>query len=125
MSSLVFRLLHRPLPWLAGSKKRSARATDRPKPTKRRRAIPQLEPLEHRFTPATVTFSTSDPGVRAAIPYWGLDTSWPSSDNMRRGLIFMGNENVNVVRMPVTLDAPLVDGDLPAAQKARLQQSIN
>src|SRR6516165_9599467 len=73
----------------------------------------------------TVTFSTSDPGVSAAIPYWGLDTRWPSSDNMRRGLIFMGSENVNVVDMPATLDAPLVGGDISAADKARLQQSIN
>src|SRR6516164_6949177 len=73
----------------------------------------------------TVTFSTSDPGVSAAIPYWGLDTDWPSVNNMRRGLIFMGSENVNVVRMPFTVDAPLVDGDIPDAQKARLQQSID
>ena len=73
----------------------------------------------------TVTFSTSDPGVSAAIPYWGLDTDWPSVNNMRRGLIFMGSENVNVVRVPFTVDAPLVDGDISDAQKARLQQSID
>jgi hypothetical protein len=44
---------------------------------------------------------------------------------MRRGLIFMGSDNVNVVDMPATLDAPLVGGDILAADKARLQQSIN
>jgi hypothetical protein len=71
-----------------------------------------------------VNFSTSASGVSASIPYWGLDTNWPSSDDMRRGLIFMGSQNVNVVRMPATVDAPLVSGQLSAADQARLQQSI-
>ena len=87
---------------------------------------PAVEVLEDRsLLSQTVTFSISDPGVSAAIPYWGLDTNWPSWDNMRRGLIFMGSENVNVVRMPVTVDAPLVNGDITDADKARLQQSID
>jgi hypothetical protein len=72
MSALVFRLLRGPLPRLADSKRRSARAIDRHKTTKRPRHIPQLEPLEYRYTPDTVTFSTSGSGVSAAIPYWGL-----------------------------------------------------
>jgi hypothetical protein len=44
---------------------------------------------------------------------------------MRRGLIFMGSPNVNVVRMSATVDAPLAGGELSAADQARLQQSIN
>jgi regulation of enolase protein 1 (concanavalin A-like superfamily) len=87
---------------------------------------PAAEVLEDRsLLSQTVTFTTSDPGVSAAIPYWGLDTNWPSADNMRRGLIFMGSQNVNVVRMPATLDAPLVNGDITDADKAQLQQSID
>jgi hypothetical protein len=87
---------------------------------------PAVEVLEDRsLLSQTVTFSTSDPGVSATIPYWGLDTNWPSSDNLKRGLIFMGSENVNVVRMPATVDAPLLNGDITDADKARLQQSID
>jgi hypothetical protein len=103
---------------------RNQRGARTPKP--HRFYKPAVEVLEDRsLLSQTVTFSTSAPGVSAAIPYWGLDTRWPSSDNMRRGLIFMGSENVNVVDMPATLDAPLVGGDISAADKARLQQSIN
>jgi len=60
----------------------------------------------------TVTFSTSDCGVNNAIANWGLDTTWASADNTRRGLIFMGSENVNVVRVPFLMNAPLIDGDI-------------
>src|SRR5262249_42336578 len=95
-----------------------------PKP--QRFCKPAVQVLEDRpVLTQTVTFSTGDPGVTKAIPYWGLDTDWPSADNMRRGLIFMGSDNVNVVRMPATLDAALVGGDITDAQKARLQQSID
>jgi len=68
----------------------------------------------------TVNFSTSDPGVRKAIPNWGLDTNWASLDNMRRGLDFMGINNVNVVRLPAMVDQP-VDNGLTTDQKAHLQ----
>ncbi len=40
-----------------------------------------------------VDFGTSDPGVRKAIPNWGLDTNWAGVDNMERGLGFLGTEN--------------------------------
>lgn len=72
----------------------------------------------------TVNFSTSDPGVRKAIPNWGLDTNWASADNMKRGLNFMGTSNVNVIRVPAMVDQP-VDGALTTAQKTHLQQCID
>lgn len=73
----------------------------------------------------TVSFSTSDCGVSTAIPNWGLDTTWASGDNMRRGLIFMGADNVNVVRVPFLMNAPLINGDLSDDQKANLQRSAD
>ena len=73
----------------------------------------------------TVSFSTSDCGVSKAIPNWGLDTTWASADNMRRGLIFMGPENVNVVRVPFLMNAPLIDGDISDDQRANLQRSAD
>jgi hypothetical protein len=77
-----------------------------------------------RLLPAqdhTVLFNPSDPGVTRSLTNWGLDTCWPSYDNMRRGLIFMGSNNVNMVRVGYVVDAPLTNNDLSASQKAALQ----
>ena len=73
----------------------------------------------------TIAFSTTAPGVTRSITNWGLDTSWPSFDNMQRGLIFMGTNNVNIVRVGFVVDAPLTNNDLSASQKAALQTHAN
>lgn len=73
----------------------------------------------------TIVFSVSDVGVSKAITNWGLDTCWPSFDNMQRGLIFMGTNNVNIVRVGYVVDAPLTNNNLSASQKAALQTHAN
>lgn len=73
----------------------------------------------------TIVFSVSDAGVSKAITNWGLDTCWPSFDNMQRGLIFMGTNNVNLVRVGYVVDAPLTNNGLSASQKAVLQTHAN
>lgn len=73
----------------------------------------------------TVTFSTSGVGVSAAITNWGLDTGWTSFDNMQRGLIFMGTNNVNVVQVVFEMNAPLTNNDLTVAQKVDLTNMMN
>jgi hypothetical protein len=66
----------------------------------------------------TLVFSTSAPGEKKVIPEWGLDTSWPSPDNMIRGLAFMGKNHVDIVRVAFPIDNPLLDAELaPAAQE--------
>lgn len=72
----------------------------------------------------TVNFSTSDAGVAKGIPNWGLDTNWASADNMRRGLFYMGRENVNVVRVPGMVDQP-ADTGLTADQKRHLDDCMS
>lgn len=47
----------------------------------------------------TVLFSTSDPGLAKAIPEWGADTCWPSTDNMRHCITHMGADEIDVVRL--------------------------
>ena len=73
----------------------------------------------------TVLFSTGDPGVSRAITNWGLDTTWTSSDNMQRGLIFMGTNKVTMVRVGFLANAPLTNNDISPAQKATLQSMAN
>jgi len=72
-----------------------------------------------------ILFNTSDPGVSKAITNWGLDTTWISSDNMLRGLIFMGTNKVTLVRVGFLANAPLTNNDISPAQKATLQSMAN
>ena len=71
----------------------------------------------------TVLFGVGDAGVTKAITNWGLDTCWNNVDNMRRGIIFMGSSNVNIVRVPFVMDAPLTNNDITPAQKTVLQSA--
>jgi len=73
----------------------------------------------------TVAFSTSAPGVTRSITNWGLDTCWPSFDNMQRGLLFMGTNNVTIVRVGFFVDAPLTNNDVTPDDKASMQTDIN
>lgn len=73
----------------------------------------------------TILFSPTDPGVTRSITNWGLDTCWASFDNMQRGLIFMGTNNVNIVRVGFFVDAPLTNNDVTPANKSAMQTCIN
>ena len=64
----------------------------------------------------TVLFGTADAGVSKAITEWGLDTAWPSYNNMRRGVIYMGQDQVDLVRVVFPMNAPVVGGNLTTAQ---------
>jgi hypothetical protein len=44
----------------------------------------------------TVNFSASDVGVTKAVAEWGVDTAWPSFDNVRQSIASMGINNVDV-----------------------------
>jgi hypothetical protein len=56
----------------------------------------------------TVYFSTSDAGVSKSVATWGVDTAWPNYDNVRLSIANIGQNNVEVVRLPVFADQPLV-----------------
>lgn len=51
-----------------------------------------------KATDRTLVFSTSDEGRSLPI-LWGLDTAWPSEENMRRGVSYMGAGIIGVVRV--------------------------
>lgn len=63
----------------------------------------------------TVLFSPTDAGVSKPAN-WGLDTAWYDENNVRRGGIFMGTNNVDIVRISFTTTNALVAGQLGAAQ---------
>ena len=59
----------------------------------------------------TVFFGTADAGVSKGAE-WGLDTAWHDENNLRRGAVFMGRENVDIVRVSFTSQYAAVNGEL-------------
>ena len=70
----------------------------------------------------TLVFSTNARGEKKVIPEWGLDTSWPDPNNMRRGLLYMGKSQVDIVRVAFPIDTPLVNGELSPAAKEEVDK---
>ena len=73
----------------------------------------------------TIFYSTTDPGITAAITNWGLDTGWANFDNMQRGLIFMGTNTVNLVQVAFEMYAPMTNNDITPAMKLDLTNMVN
>jgi hypothetical protein len=71
----------------------------------------------------TVLFYPTAAGV--AKPFdCGLDVAWTDESNMRRGIAFMGAENVKVVRASFQPTYALVNGDLQQAQIDALNERM-
>ncbi|HTJ48492.1 MAG TPA: RICIN domain-containing protein, partial [Cyclobacteriaceae bacterium] len=72
----------------------------------------------------TVSFNISGTGVSKPIT-WGLDLAWLSETNIRRGIAFMGADQVDVVRLSFTPTSPLVNGDLQTSELNTLNQRLS
>jgi hypothetical protein len=72
----------------------------------------------------TVVFSTETPGKKMPLTQWGLDTAWAEPNNVRRGLLYMGKDQVDIVRVSFPINTPLVNGDLPASKDAHFTTRI-
>ncbi|MBD5782476.1 RICIN domain-containing protein [Pelagicoccus sp. NFK12] len=72
----------------------------------------------------TVLFDVTAPGVDKSISIWGLDTAWLSESNVRRGVEFMGKEQVDVIRFSFTGDRPLINGDLETTRQAEFNERM-
>lgn len=79
----------------------------------------------HQCTDVTVVFNTADKGVKTPV-MWGLDTAWPSEDNMRRGVAFIGKDQLAVGRVSFQ-PSDLVNekGELSSSQKSALNNRLN
>lgn len=63
----------------------------------------------------SVSYSVSATGDSKPV-IWGLDTAWPDEANIRRGVAFMGADQVDLVRTSFQPTHALVNGDLQAEQ---------
>lgn len=75
-------------------------------------------------TDRSVYFSVQDTGYSTPI-IWGLDLAWLSESNLRRGIAFMGHENVALVRSSFTPTAPLENGLLPTDEQHKLDARLD
>lgn len=73
-------------------------------------------------TGTKVVFSTTSAGVQLPVR-WGLDAAWQSDENMRRGIAYIGKENIGVVRVSFQPTEALV-GDT-ALTKSQLRAIEN
>ena len=80
--------------------------------------------VANKRTDVTVLFDAASAGVKTPV-VWGLDTAWPSEDNMRRGVTFIGKEQLGTGRVSFQ-PSDLVDekGELSNAQKTALSNRL-
>ena len=75
-------------------------------------------------TDRTVPFSAEAEGKKLPVA-WGLDTAWPDEGNMRRGIAFIGKENLSVARGSFQpSDIVSENGTLSDAQKKALDERL-
>lgn len=67
--------------------------------------------VAHPFSDRTLFYDVTDEGEALPIT-WGLDLAWLSESNIRRGIAFMGIDNVDIIRSSFMPTEPLVDGHL-------------
>lgn len=79
--------------------------------------------IAHPIPDRTILYSLTDPGIARPI-IWGLDLAWLSEGNIRRGIAFMGADRVDVVRSSFRPTAPLVNGELTAAEQEILNERL-
>lgn len=72
----------------------------------------------------TLVFGTRDAGQDKAIRTFGLDTAWLNEANVRRGAIFMGADQLDLIRFSFTGDWALVDGDLSTNALAEFDERM-
>ena len=72
----------------------------------------------------TVLYNIGDSGVAKHLLF-GLDTAWPSEENIKRGITYMGTDNIDIVRASFQPTHPLVNGDLQQKQIDSLNIRLN
>ncbi|MGL1955816.1 MAG: RICIN domain-containing protein [Colwellia sp.] len=72
-----------------------------------------------------VHFNYSSIGETKAMTHWGVDTAWPSPDNVRQSIYHMGIDQVDVVRLNFFTDEALdANGELGPNSKARIDTQL-
>lgn len=77
----------------------------------------------------TISFSPTAAGVDKSVPTWGVDVAQANYDEVRRSIESIGPSNVQIARVLVYFDEPLVNNggtwELNAAAKAKVNNHLN
>ena len=77
------------------------------------------------FAADELRFDYSAPGIDKSMRHWGVDTAWPSFDNVRQSVHHLGAENVDVVRINFFMDEPLQDnGEISEISKGLIDDQL-
>jgi hypothetical protein len=72
-----------------------------------------------------IQFDFNGAGEIKSMTHWGVDTAWPSADNMRQSIFHMGKNQVDVVRINFFMDEPLdADGQIGPRSKQRIDTQL-
>lgn len=72
-----------------------------------------------------VNFNFTAPGETKTMTHWGVDTAWPSADNVRQTVYHMGIEQTDVVRVNFFMDEPLAsDGSIGPNSRSRIDNQL-
>lgn len=72
-----------------------------------------------------VNFNFTGSGETKAMTHWGVDTAWPSADNIRQTVYHMGIEQTDVVRVNFFMDEPLAaDGSIGPNSRSRIDTQL-
>lgn len=76
-------------------------------------------------TDVVIPFRPTDEGVKLPVR-WGLDVAWNSEQNMRKGINFIGKENLSIARSSFQMNQALIgDSALTASQMQTLRDRTN
>ncbi len=76
-----------------------------------------------KVTDRTLVFGTEADGVSLPI-IWGMDTAWPSADNMKRGVAFIGKEVLGTARVSFQPNDLVTNKELSSRQKSKLDERL-
>jgi len=73
-----------------------------------------------------IHFEFNGEGESKAMTHWGVDTAWPSPDNVRQSIFHMGLEQVDVVRINFFMFEPLDEnGEIGPESKAFIDNQLS
>ena len=79
----------------------------------------------YKVTNCVVPYDVTDEGKEFRVK-WGMDTAWDSEANVRRGIAFIGKEQIELARASFTPNYDLTQsGELSSSHKNKLQSRIN
>lgn len=76
-------------------------------------------------TDVVIPFRPTDEGVKLPVR-WGMDVAWNNEQNMRKGINFIGKENLSIARSSFQMNQALIgDTALTASQTQTLRDRTN